>query len=783
MIAVSSSVNAASSEALSLHSATFDAWIGRARSVPIEAEIKHRGIKLRGAGVERVGPCPRCGGDDRFSINVSKQVFNCRGCGGRGDVIDLVMFLDSCDFVRAGTALAGEPPPKAKSNGNGKASFEPKKVAAGRYDYETADGSLAFRVVRVEYQNPDDGSFVEVEDEIGRRKRKKTFRQCRPDPERLGKWIWNVDGVPVVPYRLPELIEAIGTGHFVVIAEGEAKVDLLRSWNVPATCNAQGAKKWRTEHAKFLRGADVVILPDNDEPGREHGEVVAASLQGLAASIRVLELPDLPPKGDVIDWATNGGTVEQLHDLIAREAKSWTPKYVGADEKIKKLDDADLKAPDGSEGIAIDDFHAYLPMHNYIFAPSREPWPASSVNSKLGPVPLTDTDGNPLLDDKGKQQTVSASKWLDQNKPIAQMTWAPGLPLLVRDRLIAHGGWIDRPKVTCLNLYLPPTIVPGNATEADLWLDHVHKIYPDDANHIINWLAHRVQRPAEKINHALVLGGKQGIGKDTLLEPVKRAVGPWNFIEVSPSHMLGRFNGFLKSVILRINEARDLGDINRYQFYDHLKAYTAAPPDVLRVDEKNLREYSVINCCGVIITSNHKTDGIYLPADDRRHYVAWSELTKDDFVDDYWNTLWGWYASGGHCHVSAYLAELDISVFDAKAPPPKTPAFWSIVDASRAPEDAELADVLDRLGNPDATTIARVTAAAMGSSFGDWIKDRKNRRTIPHRFEQCGYVPVRNDARQTGLWVIDGSRQVIYAKAELSIRDQHRAATELTQRN
>ena len=64
--------------------------------------------------------------------------------------------------------------------------------------------------------------------------------------------------------------------------------------------------------------------------------------------------------------------------------------------------------------------------------------------------------------------------------------------------------------------------------------------------HILKWLAHRVQRPAEKINHALVLGGAQGIGKDTMLEPVKRAIGPWNFSEVSPQHMLGRFNGFLK---------------------------------------------------------------------------------------------------------------------------------------------------------------------------------------------------------------------------------------------
>ena len=101
--------------------------------------------------------------------------------------------------------------------------------------------------------------------------------------------------------------------------------------------------------------------------------------------------------------------------------------------------------------------------------------------------------------------------------------------------------------------------------------------------------------------------------------------------------MLGRFNGFVCSVILRVSEARDLGDVNRFAFYEHMKPYLAAPPDVLRCDQKNLREYSVPNVCGVIITTNHKTDGIYLPADDRRHYVAWSDATKEDFAPEYYS--------------------------------------------------------------------------------------------------------------------------------------------------
>ena len=84
---------------------------------------------------------------------------------------------------------------------------------------------------------------------------------------------------------------------------------------------------------------------------------------------------------------------------------------------------------------------------------------------------------------------------------------------------------------------------------------------------------------------------------------------------------------------------------------------------MLRVDEKNLREYYVFNVLGFIITTNHKTDGIYLPADDRRHYVAWSNHTKEDFSPRYWQELWGWYYTGGFEHVAAYLTELDISDF------------------------------------------------------------------------------------------------------------------------
>ena len=122
-------------------------------------------------------------------------------------------------------------------------------------------------------------------------------------------------------------------------------------------------------------------------------------------------------------------------------------------------------------------------------------------------------------------------------------------------------------------------------------------------------------------------------------------------------------------MILRISEARDLGDVTRFAFYDKTKTYIAAPPDTLPVNEKYLKLYYMPNCIGCVITTNYKTDGIYLPPDDRRHFIAWTNCVEADFAADYWDRLWSWYANGGMQHVTAYLHALDLSGFNPKKPP------------------------------------------------------------------------------------------------------------------
>jgi uncharacterized protein DUF5906 len=540
----------------------------------------------------------------------------------------------------------------------------------------------------------------------------------------------------------------------------------------------------------ILRGTDLSVLlrsflhhhERRHRPRDPGGNLAQLIVSVEARDVAVSTEPDETLADRLERWAENELEADDERSAIQEINQEYEDHGLLPDAQ----DDHHYGVDGDAERISVNDFYAYLPAHQYIFVPTRELWPASGVNAKC-PTSLGE-NGQPItkvVPRKGKggvttfeSVPVPPTQYLDEHRAVDQMTWAPGEPMIIANRLVDGGGWIERQGVNCFNLYRPPDRRQGDPGAATRWLDHLSRVFPDNAEHILCWLAHRVQKPGEKINHALVLGGAQGIGKDTILEPIKYAIGPWNFGEVSPAHLLGRFNGWVKNVILRVSEARDLGDVDRYSFYDHTKTFTAAPPDVLHCDEKNLREHAVMNVMGMIITTNHKTDGIYLPADDRRHYVAWSTITKDAFSDTYWRSLYGWFRSGGSRHVTAHLAGLDLSGFDPKAPPPHTAAFWDIVDANRAPEDAELADALEVLGNPAALTLCDIMTS-VPEDFRQWLQDRRNRRLIPHRLDTAGYAQVRNNGATDGLWRVGGKRGVIYVLKKLSVRDQIAAATAL----
>lgn len=140
----------------------------------------------------------------------------------------------------------------------------------------------------------------------------KDFRQRRP--KEGGGWEWTTRGVRQVPYRLPQISAAPERTVFIV--EGEKDVEALEAIGFLATCNAGGAGKWRAAHAEWLKGRDVIVLPDNDDAGRAHADDVVRSLLPIAASVCVVDLPGLSDKGDVSDWLAAGGTRDELLNLV-----------------------------------------------------------------------------------------------------------------------------------------------------------------------------------------------------------------------------------------------------------------------------------------------------------------------------------------------------------------------------------------------------------------------------------------------------------------------------------
>ncbi len=225
-----------------------------------------------------------------MSVNLSTGLHNCRGCGKTGTVFDLVMAVKGLSFAGACQWMAERAGLKEDSS-------PPKFKVTGKHPYHHADGTLAYWKERVEPGfhgrskdflffhgegiKPGQGFYLPKD-----KKEKHKGRGCDP-----------------LPYRLPDLLQAAPDAP-VFVPEGEKKADLLASWGLVATCLDSGAQtKPYPSFVEVLKNRRVVILPDNDEPGEKYATTVAGALYGVAASVKIVRLPGLPAKGDILDWA------------------------------------------------------------------------------------------------------------------------------------------------------------------------------------------------------------------------------------------------------------------------------------------------------------------------------------------------------------------------------------------------------------------------------------------------------------------------------------------------
>lgn len=232
-----------------------------------------------------VARCP-AHDDDKPSLKISdgdngKPVVFCHAGCTQESVIDALK----------GRGLWPEPPKR-----------EPKAVVVKSYEYhDHKTGELVMVVDRLE---------------------PKSFRQRRPDPERPGQWTWSVSAEHRTLYNA---VAASQYDKAIFIVEGEKDVDNLAAIGCVGVCNPGGAAKWQDSYNEILQGKDVIILPDNDESGEKHLRTVGMALQGVAKRVRVLRLPDLPPKGDFTDWYVAGGTLEALIELVKNQAVDFEP--------------------------------------------------------------------------------------------------------------------------------------------------------------------------------------------------------------------------------------------------------------------------------------------------------------------------------------------------------------------------------------------------------------------------------------------------------------------------
>jgi hypothetical protein len=361
-----------------------DSFLDELRTtVPIEVAADRRGVKLRKVGAERVGPCPVCGGTDRFAVNTKERVWNCRGCAAGGDIFAFLMRNGAATFEDAvveAAAIGGIPLP----NGGGRRQQAPARAKPAAptqrtparakwgdpvelYPFLDRDGAERYHTARFEWT--EDGKSrkavvprrlvpgveglvwgIKADDYI-RNPRNGEWYQANDDRRRY--WpqaeVRHFDEEAPILYRLPELLEELGEApedqRIVFIPEGERKADLLASWGCVATTCAGGTNGWLPHFPDYFAGADVVIMPDNDDVGRKFAHAKAASLREVARRIRILDLrlfwPGCPQKGDVVDWAKIGeGSAAKLFEIV-EQLQDWTPEIPKSEFNALRFSDLD----------------------------------------------------------------------------------------------------------------------------------------------------------------------------------------------------------------------------------------------------------------------------------------------------------------------------------------------------------------------------------------------------------------------------------------------------------
>lgn len=453
-----------------------------------------------------------------------------------------------------------------------------------------------------------------------------------------------------------------------------------------------------------------------------------------------------------------GGKKGRNHDEIMREAfyelsQLNSEKELTLGTIVKSAIDNGWSPKTGE--VPIGNFVYYGPGNNYIYRPTCSYWIGAAVDAAVSPV-----------NDDGK--IIKASEWLKMHQLVTSMTADPAIEDdLTKGKDCRNGEIVTIPGAALYNTYRPATIELGDARLATPFIEHCKKVFnkEGDADQFLDYMAHRTQKPWEKTRFALLLAGEQGVGKDTAVEMCCPAIGVWNVANIDPSALESNFNEFAAATLVRISEAANLQEMTKWAFNEKTKVLIAGNPDTTTINPKYGQKYSVRMFNGVIITTNHLSSGIYIPAGDRRYDVIdcatpidMGFSTEKD-MRDYFDNLWGWFMEGGDTHIAAYLNERNISKFNASNGQRKTAAHKTVV-ASGMMSDSWLDDILSELEYPDHLRSDLLLMAAENNG----MKMQEARAKLSNAIGRLGYVIFNNSETTDGRWKSGGKKFIAYVK-------------------
>jgi putative DNA primase/helicase len=381
--------------------------------------------------------------------------------------------------------------PKAEAPRNG--SGLGQRIAT--YPYTDERGLVLFEVIRYEGKE-----F---------RQRRKATPADPPDKIRKGGWVWSLNGTRRVLYRLPKVLQAVQDGQPVWVAEGEKDVHALERAGVTATCNPGGAGKWSGDYARHLAGAEVMIVADQDEPGREHAQAVKASLEAVRASARIV----FPAVGkDAADHLTAGHGLDEFVPLEPPPPPAPVPVDPPAlgDFNAARYGAA-LKAV-GHLRLGLDgQLWRYV---DGVYRPTGDAWLRAESRRKLGEQ-FTARRRKDIEDwCRAEEPTVGVRADRDTvNVANGLLDWRTGE---LRPHTPEHVSTIQ----------LPVTFDPQASCPAVL--EFMGQVLPADAVDFALEIAGLLLVPDARFRKAVLLVGSGRNGKSTLLSLIRRLIGPGN---------------------------------------------------------------------------------------------------------------------------------------------------------------------------------------------------------------------------------------------------------------